>query len=199
MGTGKLRKEEINRKLLHLLALLIPGGIFYIPMIPGAPPQLARNILAFLLVASILMEQARQRIPAVQKFVWKAVGMMMRPEEKSKTTGSTWIFASGFLCTTLFPNAVTCIIITTFILGDAVAAIIGLSMGKTRIGKKSLEGSVACFMMCMVLFLGFFPLLPYLLDPWGGADPDNYGTGGLFRYHRAGTCADAIRPFRDQR
>ena len=38
-------------------------------------------------------------------------------------------------------------------------------------GKKSLEGSLACFLSCVALSYGLFPFLPGLLDPWGGTLP----------------------------
>ena len=58
-----------------------------------------------------------------------------------------------------------------FILGDAVAALVGISMGKIKLGAKSLEGSVACFIMCLLLFYAVFPWLPGLLDAWQGRLP----------------------------
>jgi dolichol kinase len=53
-----------------------------------------------------------------------------------------------------------------FILGDAMAALVGISIGRTKIGKKSLEGSLACFVTCLALFYLVFPLFPGLLDAW---------------------------------
>jgi dolichol kinase len=62
-------------------------------------------------------------------------------------------------------------VLSTFIWGDAVAALVGQSMGKIRIGSKSLEGSIACLVLCLVFFLGIFPHLPFLLDKWNGKIP----------------------------
>jgi dolichol kinase len=58
-----------------------------------------------------------------------------------------------------------------FILGDAIAAIVGMSIGRIKIGKKSLEGSLACFTLCMILLYGAFPFFPGILDQWGGKIP----------------------------
>jgi dolichol kinase len=154
MAIQNLKKEEINRKLLHLLALLIPGGVFYFPQIPGVPPRLAQYLLLFLLLGSLAVEQARLRFPSVQRIVHGCLGHMMRPEERYRMAGSTWIFASGFLCSLIFPDDITFMVMSIFIVGDGAAAIVGLSIGRTRIGRKSLEGSAACCAVALFVFLG---------------------------------------------
>jgi len=58
--------------------------------------------------------------------------------------------------------------LTLFIVGDAAAAIVGIRFGRIKIGKKSLEGSIACFIVCIVLFYWAFPAIPGILDAWGG-------------------------------
>lgn len=167
-----LKKEEITRKLLHLFALLMPAGIFYLPQmnISYAYPV---GILAFLLGGSVVVESLRFRIPAVQKLFFSFFGHLLRQEESSKTTGSTYVIAAALLCSILFINQrhIAFMVLSLFILGDAVAAIVGLSMGRIKIGKKSLEGSAACFLLCMGLMYGVFPHLPGILEPWNGNVP----------------------------
>lgn len=169
-----LTKEEINRKLLHILSgCCIPAGILYLPKIPGAADYLPMLILGVLLVLSITVEVIRFKVPAIQKLFYSMVGSMLRTEENKKLTGSTWIFASSFICTILFyrhPH-ISFMVLNLFILGDAVAAIVGLSMGRIKIGKKSLEGSLACFLLCLILFFAVYPHVPLLLDQWNGSIP----------------------------
>lgn len=169
-----LTKEEINRKLLHVFSgCLIPIGILYIPQIPGASNLWPVLIIGFLLIMSIIIEYIRFRVPAIQEVFFSLVGSMLRKEEKKRITGSTYIFASAFLCTILFfgkPH-ISFISLNLFILGDAVAAIVGLSMGRIKIGKKSLEGSMACFILCFILLFFVFPHVPLLLEEWGGKVP----------------------------
>jgi len=169
-----LRKEEIARKLLHLFALLMPAGIFYLPRF-GAPDAVPIGILAFLLAGSIAVESLRFRIPAVQKIFFVCFGRLLRQEETEKVTGSTYVIAAALLCSLIFINDkhkyISFIVLTIFILGDAIAAIVGLSVGRIKIGRKSLEGSLACFAMCMILFYALFPCLPGVLDVYGGKVP----------------------------
>ena len=167
-----LRREEITRKLLHLFALLIPISIFYIPRW-SMPKILPVVLIAFFLAGSVLIESLRFRIPAIQKMFFKFFGALLREEESGKTTGSTFIFGAALLCSIFFLNYphIAFIALFLFILGDAIAALVGQSIGKIKIGKKSLEGSLACFLMCMFLFYAVFPLFPGLLEKWGSIVP----------------------------
>jgi len=169
-----LTKEEINRKLLHIISgCSIPAGILYLPKIPGAPEKLPMLIIGVLLALSIAVELIRFRMPAVQKLFYSMAGTMLRKEENKKLTGSTYIFASSFLCTIIFANQphISFMVLNLFILGDAVAAIVGLSIGRIKIGKKSLEGFLACFILCLTLFFAVYPHVPLLLDQWNGRVP----------------------------
>ncbi len=168
-----LKREEIARKLLHLFALVMPIGIFYFPKW-NFPGYLVALVLGTVLTASIIIEMLRFKFPHVQKLFFTLFGSMLREEETVKTTGSTYVIGAALLCSLLFykyPH-VSFIALTLFILGDGIAAIVGLSIGRIKlVGKKSLEGSLACFILCLALFYGVFPFIPGLLDPWNGKIP----------------------------
>jgi dolichol kinase len=163
----RLSKEEISRKLLHLFALLMPVSIYYGPEW-SFPGFLVPLILGTLFVLSVIIEFLRFKSPAVQSFFFKCFGSMLRKEEHFKITGSTWVIGAGFACSLLFAREpyISFIVLFLFILGDAMAALVGISIGRTKIGKKSLEGSLACFVTCLALFYLVFPLFPGLLDAW---------------------------------
>jgi dolichol kinase len=167
-----IAKQELNRKLLHLLALLMPLGIFYVPELTGVSNWIPPLILFFLVLGSIIMETLRFRYPGIQKLFFLCFGSMLRKEEDKITTGSTYIIGSAFICSILFRDEphISFMVLILFILGDAAAALVGQSIGKIKIGKKSLEGSLACFIICLVLFC-IFPILPLVLDVWDGAVP----------------------------
>ena len=167
-----LKKEEITRKLLHLFALTMPLGIFYIPRM-DISYTVPITILASVLGASIVVERLRLKFKPVQRLFFLFFGSLLRREEVAKTTGSTYVIAASLLCAVLFRNHthISFIVLTLFILGDAIAAIVGLSVGKIKIGKKSLEGSVACFILCMILLYAVFPFIPGLLEAWGNRVP----------------------------
>ncbi|MCL2182211.1 MAG: hypothetical protein FWB85_01925 [Chitinispirillia bacterium] len=162
-----LTKEEITRKLLHLFALIMPAGLFYFPRWEFYPYWLSAALLAFFVAGSIIVETLRFRVPAVQALFYKCFGHMLRTEEKGKVTGSTYVVGAALICSLIFWDEplrhISFMVLTMFILGDAAAALVGISIGRIKIGRKSLEGSLACFLLCMILFYALFPHLPHLL------------------------------------
>jgi dolichol kinase len=176
-----LKKEEVWRKILHFIfGTVIPLGVLYIPwyaMKQGwntVPPwTLPPIILGAFLVVFVVMETLRFRVPAIQSFVHKMGGPFLRKEEAKKTTGATYINASALICSVIFKYhpQVSFMVISTFIWGDAVAALVGQSIGRTKIGSKSLEGSLACLALCLAFYFGVFPHVPLLLDKWSGTIP----------------------------
>ena len=168
----RLPKEEITRKLLHLIALTMPVGIYYLQQL-GFPWYIPTFILAIMLGGSVIVEKLRQVNPMVQALFYKVARSMLRKEERHRTTGSTWVIGAAFICSIIFRNDpwVALVALTLFILGDAAAALVGMSIGRIRIGEKSLEGSMACFSLCMVLFYAVFPFVPGLVPSPGGRLP----------------------------
>jgi dolichol kinase len=168
-----LRREEIARKLLHLFALVMPVCIYYFPKW-NIPWYVASITLAVVFFGSVIVETLRFRVPFIQKMFFAFFGSMLREEETHKVTGSTWVIGAALMCSVLFKDYghISFMVLTLFILGDAIAAVVGLSIGRIRIvGKKSLEGSLACLLLCMILFYALFPFVPGLLDVWNGKIP----------------------------
>jgi dolichol kinase len=98
--------------------------------------------------------------------VLSSFGSMMRKEEHFKISGSTWVIGAAFLCSILFSKYpyISFMVLSLFILGDASAALVGIGIGRIKIGKKSLEGSLACLTVCLLLFYLVFPIVPGLMD-----------------------------------
>ncbi len=181
--TAALTREEIGRKGLHFLTgILLPLGILYLPGIalrwdPRStilPPWAwAPVLLAAGLVLLGGVDLLRMRVPLLQALFCRWFGSFMRPEESRKITGSTYIALSALLCSLAFKDQphLSCMALATFLWGDAGAALVGLRVGRIRIGKKTLEGSLACFALCMFLYVVAFPAVPRLLDAWNGRMP----------------------------
>ena len=163
-----LTKEEINRKLLHLIALLMPVCIFYGPNVMGFAKWSMPLVLACLFFLSMLLEKFRFVFPAVQNAFRSCFHSLLRAHEEKKTTGATYIIGGALICSVVFVDSpdISFMVLVLFILGDAVAALVGLSVGRIRVLGKSLEGSMACMGLCLTLFAFLFPNIPLLLDHW---------------------------------
>ena len=168
-----LTKEEINRKLLHVLAVLVPAGIFYGPGYFESDRFWAFLVVLFLMVFACLIEFARMKNDSFGNWFSGLFGAMMRKEEAFQLTGATYLILGAVLCS-LFsaysePAAACSFLgLTLFVIGDAAAALVGKGMGRVKVGGKTLEGSLGCFLACMLLCLFLFPVLPDFIEVWGG-------------------------------
>ena len=125
--SGDLSKEEINRKLLHVLAVVLPAGIFYGPDFLEVERIWACILALSLTCFSIFVEVARLRNGSFGKWFLLSFGLLLRKEEKHQLTGATYLIAGGAICSLISlqgEGAAACAFIglTFFILGDAAAA-----------------------------------------------------------------------------
>ena len=170
---GDLSKEEVNRKILHVLAVCIPVLIFYSPRSLDISKWEVTIVIFSLLLISFLIEWIRFNNSAFSKIFFVLFGSMMRFEEKKQLTGATYILAGAYICSLISMSSEVASVsvflcLTLFILGDAVAAIVGKAIGRIKVGDKTVEGGVACFLFCCLLFGIIFPNLPDFINCWAG-------------------------------
>ena len=169
----KITKQEINRKLLHGLAVVIPVGIFYGPDLFGFSRTIACFIIGSLFLFCLLIEAVRLNHSPFRNWFFRSFGVMMREVEAKQLTGATYVLAGSVICSlfSLYSEsaaAAAFIGLTLFILGDAVAALVGKAFGRIRIGNKSMEGALGCYFFCVLIAALVFPKLPAFLAGWGG-------------------------------
>ena len=149
--------DELKRKSVHLVALLIPLGIW---VLGGA---VALTVLATLSVLAIVADLLRVRSRGFARFLYRLVGFMMRPEECPRVgdpvvlNGATWVLLSATLLLILFHVNVAILAFTAFMIGDAAAAIIGRRWGRRRWGRttRTAEGSAAFLIVSVFVMLSF--------------------------------------------
>jgi len=137
--------KEIQRKITHFIGLVIPILYHYIDN-----KQLVVGILAFVTWLLLCFEILRYVFPDFSSLLLKFISPILRSHEKQgKILGSTYFVASSLLSIVLFPQEIAVASITFLVLGDLFAAIIGKKWGRIKIfSRKSVEGSLACFIIC---------------------------------------------------
>lgn len=170
---GQLSKEEVNRKLLHVLAVVLPCGIFYTPIHLEIHRSYAFLIIFSIFVFSVFVEIFRMRVSVFSKWFSDSFSSMMRAEEKNQLTGATYVVGGSVICSLISlhsEKAAVCafLCLTLFILGDAAAAVIGKAVGRIKVGQKTVEGALGCFLLCAFIAGLIFPSLPYFKEFWGG-------------------------------
>ena len=93
---------------------------------------------------------------------------VLRPHEARRFSGGTYILAAGTLSAVLFPKPIAVAVLIYIILGDTAAVFVGRSIGRLRIGSKTVEGSIGFFLAALAGVL-WIPTLPMELKVIGAA------------------------------
>jgi len=155
--------NEFKRKGIHLFALCIPIGYSLLPK------PISLLILSPFVIGSIIMDIIRLRRLPLHGFLNRLLGPILREHEGADFAGSSYILSASFFCILLFDKSVAVAAICFIILGDIAAALVGRRFGRIRLkwgfkkntlanNRKSLEGSISCLLMCLLVAV----LVPHL-------------------------------------
>jgi dolichol kinase len=148
--------RELARKSFHMLSLVYLG--FY--KLLGYPAVLTPMLVWTAVVIGV--ETWRLKSPAMNRALTRFFGGLARDDEHDKYSGIVhttlgvlfiWLLYGG-------KDAIVAAGIYYVAFGDASAALVGKWIGRHKIGrsKKSVEGSAACFLACVLVgFLLKFP------------------------------------------
>jgi dolichol kinase len=145
-------KDEIKRKIFHLLSLIYVFGYWYLP----------KAVVVFGLVIAIvfvaLFEHLRFKIPEFNNFFKSNFKGFYRPEEADKISALTSTLSGALLAVLMFPDKYMVFAsFLYFVFGDSAAALVGKAFGRHKIfSGKSLEGSLACMAVCFISGLFIF-------------------------------------------
>jgi len=148
--------REIERKTFHLSGLILP--FFYhllLHFVKGFTQFHGIIIISTLTFGWVLLDIARVHIPMVQKNFFP-LQFIARPNEIESISGVTYYMLGNWLAIVFFPPKIAICSLLYMILGDMSAAIFGISFGRVKIGRKSLEGTLAMFTVCFFIGLNMF-------------------------------------------
>ncbi len=148
-GPGRVHTAHtLQRRVWH-----VTGGLLVLA--PYALGLLRREtyglILACALLALVVVDLVRLCWPPANALFTRALGRLLLPRDLVGLNGTTYFLGGILLAVLLFPQPVAVAAALFLILGDLVAGIVGRAWGRTRPfpGGKSLEGSAACFLVCL--------------------------------------------------
>jgi len=135
--------QELKRKIVHALAATYAVMFIFL----GKDVTLA--VLSIFLIMTIMVEIIRFRIPEVNEWLLKLFGGIHRESEIDRPSGILWTLLGCIITIVLIPRRdFVMAALWYLILGDGIAGLVGRFWGRIRIASKSLEGSLACFLMC---------------------------------------------------
>lgn len=138
-AAGLRVKHEAPRKAIHLASIVIPLAILHLPL------SACRRTLVILAVALLVADVAKIHQPRLRSVFVTFFGPLIRRHEHTGITGSTYMVVSALLATYLFPPDEAACALVFLILGDTMAAIVGMAWGRTPLFGKTLEGFAAGF------------------------------------------------------
>ncbi len=155
-GYEMITGVEIKRKIVHLATLIIPIGyaltseeivlLFLLPF-----------FLCYLFI-DLLRHFHSGMASLFKKYFF---GRVLREEEKRNLMGSTYFLFSSLLTILLFPKSIAIVSLLILTLSDTAGALVGKWIGKVRIFRKTLEGSMA-FLLSSLVIVWSYPQLNHL-------------------------------------
>lgn len=149
--------RELRRKSIHLLGLVVPILYFF------TSRDLAIIGVGGLVTLALAAELLKGMVPACRLIFLRIFSPVLRSQEqKGGLTGATYFLIGSFLCILLFDKTLAIVCLCFLTLGDLCAALIGKQWGRIKLfSRKSLEGSLACFVVCTAaaLLIGLHPVV----------------------------------------
>ena len=151
--------DEVIRKSLNLVALIIPIGAMRFPKTLSLILITAATAIFFIHdLLRIFSKKARQKF-------YKTWGKMYRRWEFRSLSGATYLMLGSTMALFLYDTRIASLAITYAIVGDTFAAIVGKHRGKYvvydekvmegRVRRRTLEGTIAFFVSAFLAGLAF--------------------------------------------
>jgi len=136
---------EVKRKALHLVALVVPLGMYFLGK------NLAVAVLVPVAILAVCADVLRVRAAWFGRFITRWFSPLMRKSEQPalgepvSINGATWVMVAAALLSLLFPIRIAVPAFVLFMVGDAAAALVGRRYGRIRWmgGTHTVEGSLA--------------------------------------------------------
>lgn len=140
------RSNTLKRGLFHIF-----GGLFF-PIVALFLPKVVLVIsLGVVTFIFLTFELIRFRAQGVNRWFLSFFQPLLREEEASRLTGTSYMLIASLIAFVVFPRDVAVLALSFLALGDAVATIVGKQMGKRKLLGKTLEGDLACLISCLVI------------------------------------------------
>ncbi len=149
----KLRNDlHISRKVWHICGILgialvmskvdLKSSIFYL------------SLLALIIIP---LDILRLRSSNLNQKIIGMFKMVIRIEEVKTISGFSFLIVGSMIVVILFPKPVAVLAMLLLAFGDPASSIFGVMFGKDKLwGRKSLQGTLACFSVCTLVCAIYF-------------------------------------------
>ena len=145
---NKIPKNEIFRKVIHILSSVIP--LSYLWLVKDKDTMLL--ILVALSITALVIEFLRSKTSIFSRYFNILFDFMLREKESNgKWTGATWLLLGWTITVLMFemPIAVSALLFLS--IGDSFAALAGKLYPRGRIGDKTFSGSIVGLVFSLIV------------------------------------------------
>ncbi len=165
--TALVKDAHLPRKIMHLLSASIIPALYYLTVVPDAT---AIMLVTGATVVWIMVEAWRLRHPSFNALFITSFHWLMKAKEAHSFTGVSYLLGGSALAMILFAKPIAVVSLFFIALGDPIAAMVGKRFGRIRMPNgKSVEGSVAMFVVCLLVGFSLAPSLSAPVIIAGGA------------------------------
>lgn len=158
MSNESLEPQEKSFKpwriLFHSLGGIIPVLYYFLDISKKDALTILAPLLGVLLIFDIIRLVDR-RLNA--KFIATFPSLIHKYETK-QFNASTYFILSSFIAILVFPKNIAVVALCFLAFGDTIASFVGTTVGRVKLFSKTLEGSVACFLVCFFIALLLFDI-----------------------------------------
>lgn len=147
------RRSDLHlaRKLWHCLGVLFIVGVY-----SSISTDLGLRIMAVVTFFSVMLDITRHQWPKLNYWVLRVFGVVMREHERESMAGTTYLLLGTFIIIWFFPRPIVTLSLIFLAVADPLASYVGIRYGKDKlIGSKSLQGTLAAFIACTAVALGY--------------------------------------------
>lgn len=137
---------SLERRAFHIVSgSVLPLSALVVPV------WLVVSVTALGTIAGVGLELTRRRSPSLNRWFVDHFSVLLKREESTRWLGSTYFLISTLVAFLAFDKYVAILALLFLSVGDPFAAVIGERIGRTRLGKKSLEGTAGFVVASLVV------------------------------------------------
>jgi len=134
---------QVYRKIWHFSFLWAPIVYYY-----GLSNEVAVLLSLLALLLLLALDLIRLNWTRGNEIAYRYLSPLLADRERRSLNTAIYFALSCLLCAVFFERRVAALAIVLLCVGDPAAAIVGSRYGSIRILNKSLQGSLACFVVC---------------------------------------------------
>ena len=148
-----------RRSDLHLMrkSWHFSGVLFIIIAFHNLSRPDALTYIAIASLFALVIEFSRFRFKNFNRAVQKVLAPVLRTNEMNSFSGLTAMLIGCWIAIWVFPKSIVTLSLYFLATADPIASYFGLKYGKDKlIGPKTLQGTIAAFLICFILSLSYY-------------------------------------------